>query len=194
MRIVTGRPIKFIGVGEKSDALEVFHPARMASRILGMGDVMTLIEKAVKEVNIEDTLELQKKMKKNEFTFTDFLSQLNMMKRMGSITSLASMIPGMDKMIKDVNPDDVDREMKHVEAIILSMTKDERTNPAKIDGSRRKRIAKGSGTSVEEVNRLLKQFTEMKKMMKKISGLGLGGLGSMLGGKAFGALGNLMKR
>ncbi|MBN8550737.1 MAG: signal recognition particle protein [Deltaproteobacteria bacterium] len=183
MRTVTGKPIKFIGVGEKLEALEVFHPDRMASRILGMGDVMTLIEKAAKEVSVEDSLELHKKMKKNEFSFEDFLTQMRTVKRMGSITSLASMIPGMGKLVKDINPDDVDREMKHVEAIILSMTPKERVNPAVINGSRRKRIAKGSGTSVEEVNRLLKQFLEMKKMMSKISKMGLGGMMNMFGGK-----------
>lgn len=183
MRAVTGKPIKFIGVGEKLDALEVFHPDRMASRILGMGDVMTLIEKAVKEVSVEDSLDLQKKIKKNEFSFEDFLSQMRTVKKMGSITSLASMIPGMGKLVKDVNPDDVDREMKHVEAIILSMTVAERRNPAIINGSRRKRIAKGSGTSVEEVNRLLKQFLEMKKMMGKLSKMGMGGMMNLFGGK-----------
>lgn len=182
MRAVTGKPIKFIGVGEKLDALEVFHPDRMASRILGMGDVLTLIEKAVKEVSVEDSLELHKKMKKNEFSFEDFLNQMRMVKRMGNITSLASMIPGMGKLVKDINPDDVDREMKHVEAIILSMTPGERRNPAVINGGRRKRIASGSGTSVEEVNRLLKQFLEMKKMMSKISKMGLGGMMNMFGG------------
>jgi signal recognition particle subunit SRP54 len=183
MRAVTGKPIKFIGVGEKLDALEIFHPDRMASRILGMGDVMTLIEKAAKEVSLEDSLELQKKMKKNEFSFEDFLSQMRMVKRMGSVTSLANMIPGMGKLVKDINPDDVDKEMKHVEAIILSMTPGERRNPAVINGSRRKRIATGSGTSVEAVNRLLKQFLEMKKMMSKISKMGLGGMMNMFGGK-----------
>lgn len=193
MRAVTGKPIKFIGVGEKLEALEVFHPERMASRILGMGDVMTLIEKAVKEVDVEESLALHKKMKKNEFSFEDFLNQMRMIRRMGNLTSLASMIPGMDKMVKDVNPDDVDREMKHVEAIILSMTVKERRNPAVIDGSRRRRIAKGSGTSVEEVNRLLKQFLEMKKMMSKLTKMGLDGMMNMLGGKGLGGLGGLMK-
>ncbi len=183
MRAVTGKPIKFIGVGEKLDALEVFHPDRMASRILGMGDVMTLIEKAVKEVDINESLDLQKKLKKNEFSFEDFLGQMRMIKKMGSISSLAAMIPGMGKLVKDVNPDEVDREMKHIEAIILSMTPGERRNPAVINGSRRKRIAQGSGTNVEAVNRLLKQFLEMKKMMGKISKMGLGGMMNMFGGK-----------
>ena len=191
MRAVTGKPIKFIGVGEKSDALEVFHPQRMASRILGMGDVLTLIEKAAKEVTVEDTLALQKKFKKNEFSFEDFLGQIRMMRRMGSFSSLMGMIPGLDKMAKEINSDDAEREIKHIEAIILSMTPKERNVPGVIDGSRRRRIAKGSGTSVEEVNRLLKQFLEMKKMMSKLSKLGLGG---MMGGKGLGGLQGLLRR
>lgn len=192
MRAVTGKPIKFIGVGEKSDALEVFHPERMASRILGMGDVLTLIEKAVKEVSVEDSVAMQKKLRKNELSLSDFLDQMRMVRRMGSITSLASMIPGMGKLVKDVDPEQAEREMKHVEAIILSMTKKERDNHTIINGSRRKRIATGSGTSVEEVNRLLKQFTEMKKMMSQISKMGMGGMMNLLGGK--GGLGGLLRR
>lgn len=191
MRSVTGKPIKFIGVGEKLDALEVFHPERMASRILGMGDVLTLIEKAAKEVSIEDSVELQRKMKRNEFSLEDFLNQMRMVKRMGSISSLASMIPGMGKMVKDVDPELAEREMKRIEAIILSMTPEERANSGLINGSRRKRIARGSGTSVEEINRFLKQFLEMKKMMAKISKMGMGGMMNMLGGKGAG-LGGLL--
>lgn len=189
MKSVSGKPIKFIGVGEKLDALEVFHPDRMASRILGMGDVLSLIEKASKEVDLEQSLELQKKMKKNEFTFEDFLGQLNMMKKMGSISSLASMIPGMGKMMKQIDSEEADREMKRIEAIILSMTPHERKNPGVINGSRRKRIASGSGTQVQDVNRLLKQFTEMRKMMKKVSKMGMGGISKLLGGG--GGLGGL---
>ncbi|NMC63712.1 MAG: signal recognition particle protein, partial [SAR324 cluster bacterium] len=189
MREVTGKAIKFSGIGEKLDALEVFHPERMASRILGMGDVLTLIEKAVQEVSVEDSLELQKKIKKNLFSLDDFLSQLRMVRRMGSVTSLASMIPGMGKLMKEVDPEHAEKELKRVEAIILSMTPNERGNHAIINGSRRRRIAKGSGTSVEEVNRLLKQFTEMKKVMQKLSKGGIGGLMSMLGGKLPSALG-----
>lgn len=183
MRAVTGKPIKFIGVGEKLDALEVFHPERMASRILGMGDMLTLIEKASKEVSIEDTMALHKKMKRNEFSLEDFLGQMKMMRKMGSISSIASMIPGFNKIAKDIDPELAEREMKRVEAIILSMTPRERRNHALIDGSRRRRIARGSGTSVEEINRLLKQFTEMKKMMSKLAQGGLGGLMNMFGGK-----------
>ena len=193
MREVTGKPIKFIGLGEKLDALEVFHPERMASRILGMGDVLSLIEKAVKEVSVEDSLALQKKMKKNEFSLEDFLGQMRMIKRMGSITSLAQMIPGMGKIVEKVNPEEAEREMKQIEAIILSMTPKERRNHDIINGSRRKRIAAGSGTSVEAVNRLLRQFTDMKKMMHQVSKMGMGGLKNMLGG-GMGGLGNLLKR
>ncbi len=194
MRAVTGKPIKFVGLGEKSDALEIFHPDRMASRILGMGDMMSLIEKAVKNVDLEETADLHKKLKKNEFSFEDFLSQLKMIKKMGSISSLISMMPGMDAISKKVDPEAAEKEMKHLEAIILSMTKKERRNPSIIDGSRRRRIAKGSGRTVEEVNRLLKQFLEMKKVMSKLSKGGLGGLTSMLGGKGLGALQGLMRR
>lgn len=190
MRAVTGRPIKFIGIGEKLEGLEVFHPERMASRILGMGDVMTLIEKASKEVSIEDSLALHKKMKKNEFGLDDFLQQMGMIKRMGSISSLTSMIPGLGKIAKNIDSDAAERDMKRIEAIILSMTPTERRNPGIINGSRRKRISRGSGTTVEEVNRLLKQFAEMKKMMGNLSRMGLGGLMKGMGG---GGLGNLLK-
>ena len=195
MRAVTGKPIKLAGIGEKLDALEVFHPSRMASRILGMGDVLTLIEKASKEVSIEDSLALQKKLKKNEFTFEDFLSQLRMVRRMGSIASLASMIPGLGKLAKEVDPAQAEREMKHIEAIILSMTPAERRNHAIIGGTRRKRIAKGSGTSVEEVNKLVKQFIEMRKFMSGFAKMGMGGLMNMIGGdRGLGGLGGLMKK
>lgn len=188
VKSVTGKPIKFIGVGEKSDALEVFHPDRMASRILGMGDVLSLIEKASKEVSEEDAKKLHKKLKKNEFTLEDFHSQLQSIKRMGSIGSLMKMMPGMGQLAKQVDEDKADREMKRVEAIILSMTVEERHNHELINGSRRKRIARGSGTSVEDVNRLLEQFTTMRKMMKKLTNItpnmlrGMGGLSGMMGG------------
>ncbi len=193
MKAVTGRPIKLIGVGEKTEALEVFHPERMASRILGMGDVLSLIEKATKDIDIEESLKLQKKIKKNQFTLEDFLNQLNMIKKMGDMSSIVSMIPGMGKMAQNVDPEKVNKEMKRTEAIILSMTRQERNNPPIINGSRRKRIAKGSGTSVEEVNRLLKQFLEMKNMMQKISKMGMGGMNNMMGGKGMGGIANLMK-
>ncbi|MFM1847102.1 MAG: hypothetical protein RL417_576, partial [Pseudomonadota bacterium] len=193
MRAVTGRPIKFIGTGEKLEGLEVFHPERMASRILGMGDVLSLIEKASKEVSLEDSLELHKKFKKNTFDLEDFLQQMRMIKRMGSISSLTAMIPGLNKMAKNIDSEAAEREMKRIEAIILSMTPTERRNPAIINGSRRKRISRGSGTTVEEINRLLKQFTEMKKMMGNLSRMGLGGLMKGMGGGGLGSLFKMMK-
>ena len=194
MRAVTGKPIKFIGVSEKMDGLEVFHPERMASRILGMGDVLSLIEKASQQVNVEDTIDLHKKIKKNEFSLEDFLDQMKMIKRMGSISSLAGMIPGMGKLMKQVDEGQAESEMQRIEAIILSMTKKERRDHAIVNGSRRKRIALGSGTSVEEVNKLLKQFNEMKKMMGAISKMGMGNMMGMLGGKLPAGLGGLLKR
>jgi signal recognition particle subunit SRP54 len=193
MKEVTGRPIVFVGTGEKLDALDQFHPERMSSRILGMGDVMSLIEKASKQIDLEESMAMHDKFKKDEFSFDDFLSQLAMIKKMGSITSLMGMMPGMNKMMKQVNEQDAERDMKRIEAIILSMTKAERKKPAIINGTRRKRIAKGSGTSVEEVNRLLKQFTEMKKLMKQLTSGGMGGLMKMFGGKlpGMGGLGGM---
>ena len=181
----------------KSDALEPFHPERMASRILGMGDVLTLIEKATQQVSLEDSVELEKKFKKDQFTFEDFLGQMRMIKKMGSISSLASMIPGLNKLAKQVDPEKQEREFTKLEAIILSMTLQERRNHEIIDGSRRRRIAKGSGTSVEDVNKLLKQFVEMRKMMKQLMKMGpgmlggLGGLGGLMGGGGGGGMGGL---
>lgn len=192
MRSVTGKPVKFIGVGEKPEGLEVFHPERIASRILGMGDVLSLIEKATKEISVEEAMETHKKFKKNQFNLEDFLQQLHMVRRMGSISSLAGMIPGMGKLAKDIDPEKAEKELKKVEAIIYSMTPLERRKPEVLNGSRRKRIAKGSGTKVEDVNTLLKQFMEMKKMMSQISKMGLGGL--MGGFKGLGNLGGLFKR
>jgi signal recognition particle subunit SRP54 len=194
MRAVTGKPIKFIGLGEKSDALEPFHPERMASRILGMGDVLTLIEKATQQVTIEDAEDLEKKMKKGNFTFEDFLSQMKMIRNMGSISSLMSMIPGLNKLAKQVDPDKQEREFKKLEAIILSMTKEERRNYEIINGSRRRRIALGSGTNVEDVNRLIKQFVEMRKVMKQMMKMGPGALGGLLGGQGLGGLGGMFGR
>lgn len=183
MRAVTGKPILFMGMGEKSDALEVFHPERMSSRILGMGDVLSLIEKASENINIDESLSLQQKLKKGEFSLDDFLGQMRTIKKMGSMSSILGMIPGLGKMVKDVDTDKAELEMKRIEAIILSMTLKERRRHEIIDGSRRKRIAKGSGTSVEDVNRLLRQFVEMKKMMTQFSKMGMGGLMNMMGGK-----------
>lgn len=187
MRAVTGCPIKFIGVSEKPDGLETFHPDRLSSRILGMGDVLGLIEKAVQGISVEDSLAMQKKMRKNEFSLEDFLSQLGMIKKMGSMSGLMSMIPGMSKMADKINNEDAEKEMKRIEAIILSMTPKERRDSSILNGSRRKRIANGSGTSVEQVNQLMKQFLEMKKMMGQFSKMGMGGmagkgLGAMMGG------------
>ncbi|MDD3859240.1 MAG: signal recognition particle protein [Bacteroidales bacterium] len=167
IRSVVDKPIKFVGTGEKMDALDVFHPERMADRILGMGDVVTLVERAQEQFDEEESRKLQKKIAKDQFNFDDFLSQIQQIKKMGNIKELAGMIPGLGKAIKDMDIDD--DAFKGIEAIIRSMTKEERSNPAIINGSRRKRIADGSGTTVPEVNRILKQFEETKKMMKIMS-------------------------
>lgn len=171
IRSVTNTPIKFVGMGEKMDALEEFHPERMASRILGMGDVLTLIEKAQQNVDEEKAKELEEKMRTMSFTFDDFLEQLGQVKSMGPLEDLLGMIPGMNKMkgMKNIQIDE--KKLVYVEAIIQSMTKEEKVHPEIINASRKKRIAKGSGTSIQEVNRLLKQFEEMKKMMKQMTGM-----------------------
>jgi signal recognition particle subunit SRP54 len=192
VRAATGKPIKFVGIGEKTDQLDVFHPERMASRILGMGDVMSLIEKATAEVKIEDAAKLQKKMRKDGLTLEDFLDQMRMIKRMGSLSSIMAMVPGMGKFAKQVDEQQQERELKRIEAIILSMTKLERRDQSVIDANRRRRIAKGSGTTVEEVNKLLKSFQEMRKMMKQLSKMGMpGGAGGGLGGMFGGGMPNL---
>lgn len=171
IRSVTNTPIKFVGLGEKLDALESFHPERMASRILGMGDVLTLIEKAQENVDEEKARELEKKMRTASFTLDDFLEQLGQVRNMGPLEDLLKMMPGANKM-KGLNNLQIDeKQISHVEAIIQSMTKEEKIHPEIITSNRRKRIAKGSGTSVPEVNRLLKQFEDMKKMMKQMSGM-----------------------
>ena len=167
VKYITGKPIKFVGTGEKLDALELFHPDRMASRILGMGDVLSLIEKAEEAYDKKNAEELERKMRDQTFTLEDFLEQLHQLKKMGNLDQLIGMIPGAGSL-KDVQVDE--KQMKRIEAIILSMTKKERTYPDIINGSRRKRIAKGSGTTVEDVNKLLKQFDQMKKMMKQFTG------------------------
>lgn len=164
MRSVTGKPIKFAGVGEKLSQLEVFSPDRLANRILGMGDVVGLVERAAEAVDQDEALRMAEKMKKGGFDFNDFLAQMRMMNRMGGIADLIGMIPGMGNQLKNVNVDE--KRMKHLEAIILSMTPKERTRPEIIKGSRRRRIASGSGTSVTQVNQLLKQFGQMRKMMR----------------------------
>ncbi len=170
---VTGKPIKLIGVGEKIDFLEPFHPERMASRILGMGDVVTLVEKAQEAVSLEEALNLEGKLNKNRFTFEDLVTQIKQIKKMGSLESLLSMIPGLGKQMKGVNIDD--KAFVRVEAIISSMTTQEKRNYVILNGSRKKRIAAGSGTTVADVNRLVKQHLQMKKMMKKMKrGKGFG--------------------
>ena len=179
VRYVTGKPIKFIGTGEKMDAIEPFYPDRMASRILGMGDVLSLIEKAEEAFDKKKAEELERKMKENSFTLTDYLEQLAQLKKMGSLESMLAMIPGMSG--KDVQIDE--NMLMHTEAIILSMTPKERQNPDIISSSRKKRIAAGSGTSVEEINKLLKQFEQMRKMMKQVSSgkfNGFGGFGKKM--------------
>jgi signal recognition particle subunit SRP54 len=167
IRHVTGKPIKFVGIGEKVEALEPFHPDRIASRILGMGDVITLVEKAQQQIDEKEAARLEEKVRKNQFNFEDFLDQLKMIKKMGSLRDLLGMIPGMDKAMRGVQLDD--KAFNRVEAMILSMTIDERRNPRLLNGSRRKRIAAGSGTSTQDVNRLIKQFEDMQKMMKRMT-------------------------
>ncbi|MDR0303212.1 MAG: signal recognition particle protein [Chitinispirillales bacterium] len=170
---VTGVPICYIGTGEKPDALEMFYPDRLASRILGMGDIVSLVEKAQEVVDFENSKELEKKILKNRFTFQDFLEQLRQIQKMGSIKDILGMIPGIGKQISQIDIDP--KQFKHIEAIILSMTVKERLNPSIINGSRRMRIAKGSGRSVQEINRLLKQFDDMRVMMKQMGKFGKNG-------------------
>ncbi|MBI5309654.1 MAG: signal recognition particle protein [Actinobacteria bacterium] len=180
IKAVTGKPVMYASVGEKLDAFETFHPDRMADRILGMGDVMTLIEKAEAQIDEQQALEMERKLRKDEFTFDDFLDQMKMMRKMGSLSSILGMLPGVDKKaLKNVNIDE--RELDRVQAIVLSMTPYERANPKFINGQRRKRIAAGSGTSVQQVNRLLKQFAEMRKMMKRMKRGKMPDIGQMLG-------------
>ncbi len=167
IRGVVQKPIKFASVGEKLDALEPFHPDRMASRILGMGDIVTLVEKAQEQFDGEKAEKLQERLRKNEFTFDDFLEQLKQVKKMGSVSELLEMIPGAGRLPRAGEIDE--RGLVKVEAIIKSMTKEERRKPHIINGSRRKRIAQGSGTMVQDVNRLLKQFGEMQKLMKQFT-------------------------
>ena len=170
VRTVVDKPIKFIGTGEKMEAIDVFHPERMADRILGMGDVVSLVERAQQQFDEEEAKRLEKKIRKNKFDFNDFLGQIQQVKKMGNVKDLAAMIPGVGKAIKDIDiPDD---PFKNIEAIIGSMTPQERENPEIINTSRRRRIAKGSGTDIQEVNKLLKQFDQTKKMMKMVTGMG----------------------
>ena len=193
IRSVTGKPILYIGMGEKLSDLEQFYPDRMASRILGMGDIQSLIEKAAAQVDEEQAKELSQKLRKAEFDYNDFLSQMQQIKKMGGMGSILSMMPGVGSQLAGVDMDEGERSMHRVESIILSMTKEERSNPGLINPSRKQRIAKGAGVDIGEVNRLVKQFDQMKKMMKQMPGLmgggkrkgmkGLGGLGGLMGGK-----------
>lgn len=171
IRTVVTKPIKFIGTGEKMEAIDVFHPERMADRILGMGDVVSLVERAQEQFDEEEAKRLQKKIQKNKFDFNDFLKQIEQIKKMGNIKDLASMIPGVGKAIKDIDIDN--NAFNGIEAIIRSMTQKERTNPEVLNQSRKLRIAKGSGTSIQEVNRLVKQFDQTRKMMKMVTGSGM---------------------
>ena len=167
IRSVVDKPIKFVGTGEKQDAIDVFHPERMADRILGMGDIVSLVEKAQEQYDEEEARRLQKKIAKNQFDFNDFIAQIQQIKKMGNLKDLASMIPGVGKQIKDLDIDD--DTFKGIEAIIRSMTPGERSNPEILNGSRRARVARGSGTSVQEVNKLIKQFDETRKMMRTMT-------------------------
>ncbi|HOI14989.1 MAG TPA: signal recognition particle protein [Geobacteraceae bacterium] len=177
IKAVTGKPIKFVGLGEKLDALDVFHADRLVSRILGMGDVLTLIEKAQSTIDIKEAQKLQHKLKKNQYDLEDFRNQLQQMKKMGSLESIMGLIPGMGKMMKQMEgAQPSEKELKRIEAIIDSMTREERANPGIINGSRRLRISKGSGTSVQEVNQLLKRFTEALKIVRHLQKIGPKGL------------------
>jgi signal recognition particle subunit SRP54 len=179
IKSVVNKPIKFVGTGEKMEAIDVFYPERMAERILGMGDVVTLVERAQEQYNEEEARKLQKKIAKNEFGFDDFLSQIQQVKKMGNMKDLVGMIPGVSKAMKDVEIED--DAFKHIEAIIHSMTPLERSKPAIIDVKRKTRIAKGSGTKIEQVNQLMKQFEQMSKMMKMMQGPGGKNLMKMMG-------------
>ena len=200
IKAVTGVPIKFVGLGEKLEPLEPFHPDRMASRILGMGDVLSLVEKAQQTFDAEEAQKMAKKLRKDEFTLDDFLSQMQQVKKLGSLENILGMIPGMGGLKKQLEGQDIDlngKEMRQIEAIIHSMTPKERADISIINGSRRKRIAQGSGTRVQDVNKLLKQFGEMKKMMKKMKKMkgkkgmpNLGGLGDLGGLGKLGGLGS----
>ena len=175
IRTVVSKPIMFVGTGEKLEALDVFHPSRMADRILGMGDIVSLVEKAQEQFDEEEARKLTKKLARNQFDFNDFLTQIAQIKKMGNIKDLMGMIPGVGKQIKDLDIDD--NAFKSVEAIIYSMTPYERSHPDAINGSRRQRIAKGSGTNIQEVNRLLKQFEQTRKMMKNVANMPMGKMG-----------------
>ena len=179
IRTVVTKPIKFVGTGEKMEAIDVFHPSRMADRILGMGDIVSLVERAQEQFDEEEARRLQKKIQKNKFDFNDFLGQIEQIKKMGNLKDLAAMIPGVGKAIKDVDIDD--NAFKGIEAIIKSMTPKERANPEILNQSRRMRIAKGSGTNIQDVNRLIKQFDQTRKMMKMVAGTNMAKMAGMMG-------------
>ena len=181
IRTVVDKPIKFVGTGEKMEAIDAFHPSRMADRILGMGDIVSLVERAQEQYDEEEARRLQKKIQKNQFDFNDFYGQIQQIKKMGNLKDLASMIPGVGKAIKDVDIDD--NAFKNIEAIIQSMTPKEREHPEVLNTSRRQRIAKGSGTNIQEVNKLIKQFDQMRKMMKMVTGSKMSQMASMMKGK-----------
>jgi signal recognition particle subunit SRP54 len=196
IRAVVEKPIKFISTGEKMDALDLFYPDRMAQRILGMGDVISLVERAQQQFDEDEAKRINAKIRKNQFNFDDFLSQLEQIKKMGNIKDLMGMIPGMSKAMKDVEIDD--DAFKPVEAIIKSMTKQERANPDLINGSRKKRLAKGSGTDIQQVNALMKQFDDMRKMMRTMNKMsqtkgGLAQMQKMMGGMGKGGPGGMMR-
>ena len=180
IRTVVTKPIKFVGTGEKMEAIDAFHPSRMADRILGMGDIVSLVERAQEQFDEEEAKRLERKIRKNKFDFNDFLGQIQQIKKMGNIKDLAAMIPGVGKQLKDLDIDD--NAFKGIEAIIQSMTPKERANPDILNQSRRMRIAKGSGTNIQEVNRLLKQFDQTRKMMRMVSGGGMKGMAGMMKG------------
>jgi len=180
IKSVVNKPIKFISTGEKMEAIDIFYPERMADRILGMGDVVSLVERAQEQYDEEEARRIQKKIAKNQFDFDDFMKQIQQIKKMGNMKDLIGMIPGAGKALKDVDIDD--DAFKGIEAIIQSMTPSERKNPKIINGSRKKRIAKGSGSTIQDVNRLMKQFTDMSKMMKMMQGGGMAKLNRMMGG------------
>jgi signal recognition particle subunit SRP54 len=183
IRTVTGVPIKFLGVGEKTSDLEPFHPDRLASRILGMGDMLTLIERAQTSLDQEKSLKAGERLLSGEFNLEDFLEQLRELKKMGPLQQLLEMVPGMSRMSRELTPDVTDMQLKRTEAVISSMTRTERRNPKALNGSRKRRVAHGSGTSVQEVNQLLVQFRQMQRMMKQLGGLKQQrGLGNLLGG------------
>ena len=180
---VTGRPIKFIGTGEKFDALEPFHPERMASRILGMGDMLTLIEKAQEDYDDKKARDLERRLKKNQFTLEDFLEQMGQIRKMGGIAKVLGMMPGMNNnAMKNVNVEQGEKDFVQMEAIIQSMTREERENPSLLNASRRKRISAGSGQPVSKINQLVKRYDETKKMMKSFNGRGGGKMGRMFRG------------